>query len=923
MPAGIQKFWPSGYTSDLHDEYLSDHYFTFVGACSRFPRYKNKRCTDPQVKLFLDAEGVEIPGDWGIPTPNPDAAFKSLGKYGKPTVNMSDKDVILLNKAFSMMVDHFYPYMGESDVLSLEESISRLDLSTTCGAPFNTVYKTKRDLMLDDDIRLWLEEDWERLAEDPLYTMIFSSSLKEELRTALKIEQNSIRTFCAGAADATIQGNRLFVDQNERMYNSHLKSASVIGMSPLKGNWDMLYRKLNVFKNGYALDESQYDSSLREFLMWGCAKFRYMCLASKWQTPAMLRRVKTYYRNLINTLILTAEGILVMKKLGNPSGSVNTVTDNTLILYWIMSFAWLKTVPESMASLACFEDSTAKALLGDDNTWTVSDVAHEFYNGPSVINAWKLLGITTTTDCLEPRPARDLDFLSAFTIFHKGRAVPLYSRNKLMQSLMFATKEHLSPITTLTRACCLMQIGWTDIAFRRYVRELVDFLMVRYDRILLNDSDWIIAKSNIKPDAFYSQLVHGETLIYPQGFYQEHGERLIKPDNTNIIAMSHKTIAQKQQKRKDVSRGIQRTQGPKKGTSTGRKAVTTTRVRNTELGVIYNAPDCALHYMGTVVDPFDSQVGACVPADLFPLPSMKTKTFKRLTMVVGTNGIGYATACPVGINDGAVIQVTTATSVGASTTIFSAFTNLLTGNLTQNPYNTAQFGSGNVQYRLVGCGLRIKYIGRMLDRNGVCLAYEDPDHLDVRARSYDAINGSVASDIVRVGDARWDQSVCYSGPVTPSEVEFVTGGYYCPGDCPMVIAVSGIAGDQYEVEYYQHTEFIGSVVSGKTKSHADGPAFGKSLEAIKGLAATKPIEPSMLGSVWSSFKNAMSKSLPSIVETIGGAAMLAARQPRGLAMIAHGGGSIIAKMLGGGVPAHSQQQTLRITNGGPIVQEIQ
>jgi len=238
--------------------------------------------------------------------------------------------------------------------------------------------------------------------------------------------------------------------------------------------------------------------------------------------------------------------------------------------------------------------------------------------------------------------------------------------------------------------------------------------------------------------------------------------------------------------------------------------------------------------------------------------------------------------------------------------------------MTQMPYASTSLTGATVQYRVVAAGLRIKYIGKLMDRNGVCLSYEDPDHLDARIRSYDTLNGSTGSDLVRVGDFRWDQTVCYSGPVTPSEVEFVSSGYYCPGNCPIVIAVSGLPGDKYEVEYYQHTEFIGSVVPGKTKSHADGAAFGKALEAIKGAAAIKPVEPSMLTSIWNGFKSIVSKSLPSIVETVGGIAMLAARNPRGVGLIAHGGGDIMSKLLAGGAQNHNK----KLSNVGPIVREI-
>jgi hypothetical protein len=532
VPNGRPKFWGNGTLSEDHQKYIKDDFFEFVGSCNRFPMYKNKRGVDPQVKIFLDQENIEIEPSWNLPVPNQDAAYKSLSKYGKSTPLMDPEMVGKLNLAWLWMTRQFYPYMKNARVVSLSEAIQRLDMSTSSGCPFNELYVTKRELFENDpNICEWLEEDWELLAVDQNWTTIFSSSLKEELRTAEKIAENSIRTFAAGATDATIHGNRLFVDMNEKLYASHLQSASTVGMSPLKGNWDKLYHKLSIFDNGYALDESQYDSSLRAFLMWGCAKFRYQCLRDEDRTPANLARIQTYYRNLVNTLLLTPEGLLILKKLGNPSGSVDTVSDNTLILYWLLAYAWIVNAPEEYNNYSAFEDNTAKALLGDDNTWTVSDDAHVFYNAVSVIESWKPVGIITTTDSLVSRPADELDFLSAHTVFLGDIAVPLYDRNKLMQSLLFAPQKHITPETTLQRVTNLLQIGWTDIPFRKFCNAIIDWLLEEYDHVLKDDARWIMAKAGIKTDDEYYTLFTGRRMVMqPQSILSGSVERSETPD---------------------------------------------------------------------------------------------------------------------------------------------------------------------------------------------------------------------------------------------------------------------------------------------------------------------------------------------------------------------------------------------------------
>jgi len=530
---GAPVFYREAAITDQHEQWLSEDYFCVVCQMRRNPRYTNKRIMDPQLKCFVDEQGYEVSPEWGLPVPNADASYKSLAKYGKAILPLTVEHVKAMNKAWEYTMRHFGLYMSNSRVLSYQEAKEHFDMSTSSGAPFNVHYPLKKDLFeKDPDIDAWLEQDFERMGIDPYWTCLYTNSLKEELRTAEKIGENSIRTFLSGGVDAVAHGTRLFVDMNEKMYASHLQSASVVGMSPYKGNWDRLYQKLKVFRKGYALDESQYDSSLRSYMMWGCAKFRWSMLRTEDRTKENWQRITTYYRNLINSLVICPDGVIIMKKTGNPSGSVNTITDNTLILYTLLAYSWIMLVPKELNSYEAFEMHTAKALVGDDNTWTVSDEAHPFFNARTVIEQWKVLGVTTTTDSLEPRTAKELDFLSAHTVFLKGLAVPLYARDKLMNSCLFAPREHITPSTTLERVAALLSVGWTDLPFRTFCREVIDWLLYKYDHILADDPKWILAKCQIQTDESYERLFLGKAFILSPQSMSGTRVKLIQPDKS-------------------------------------------------------------------------------------------------------------------------------------------------------------------------------------------------------------------------------------------------------------------------------------------------------------------------------------------------------------------------------------------------------
>lgn len=560
---GASVFSETMYISEMHDKHLPEYYFPTVMQVNTFPRYRNQRGVDPQVRMYLDQTKTDLETNWGLPVPNAEAAYISMGKYAKDILPMTPIQVKSMNMAWDWTERQFAPYMKNAQIRSLEEAVGHLDMSTSSGFPFNTKYPKKKDLFEQmPTIMQWLEEDWSTLATDPDWTSVFKNSLKEELRTAEKLAANSIRTFTAAAVDASVHGNRLFGDMNDKMNNSFLKTASCIGMSPLKGNWDRLYKKLKRFRFGYALDESQYDSSLRAYMMWGCAQLRYKMLADEFRTPGNLQRIQTYYRNLINTLIISPEGVLVMKLTGNPSGSPNTINDNTLILYCLMAYAWIRTSPENEKSYTDFELNTSKCLVGDDNTWTVSDEAHEFYNARSVIAEWKIIGVTTTTDSLEPRAPKDLDFLSAKTVFYKGLAIPVYERSKLMTSLLHAKLLHLTPAKSLERAGGLMINGWSDLPMRKFTRNFVDWLIETYDEVCAQDPDWIVAKAGIALEGTLEDIYLG-----PQGFMSEPEERLIstiKSNMSNLKIVSPKNKNTRQRRSRGASKGGKVTQKSRK-----------------------------------------------------------------------------------------------------------------------------------------------------------------------------------------------------------------------------------------------------------------------------------------------------------------------------------------------------------------------
>lgn len=291
-----------------------------------------------------------------------------------------------------------------------------------------------------------------------------------------------------------------------------------------------------------------------------------------------------------------------------------------------------------------------------------------------------------------------------------------------------------------------------------------------------------------------------------------------------------------------------------------------TRAVSGSKGVLKIA-ECTAHYLTTIMNPFDSPAGACLPADLFPLPSQKLKVFARGTCVLGTTGYGYCNAALCLSNNTNCSVASTSTSVMTSATLFNAVTNVTAYQFVQLPWSTTDVANDNVEGRGVALGLRVRYAGTEAGRNGTMVFYEDPDHISTGLFSYDLLTARVNAYTCRPpGDGSWE-TVLYSGPVTPSETEFRNvDALTVNGGGVLVCAIKGVAGDTYEFEVFEHIEAIGKACSGKTPSHSDSMNYGKAQETLKNESGIKSLSVRDGPSVISQFVHKVVELAPFVIE---------------------------------------------------------
>lgn len=260
-----------------------------------------------------------------------------------------------------------------------------------------------------------------------------------------------------------------------------------------------------------------------------------------------------------------------------------------------------------------------------------------------------------------------------------------------------------------------------------------------------------------------------------------------------------------------------RNRGPKKATAT--RTVPRTIVR-----------DCTRNYLQALTDPFGvwgNGTEVCIP-DEWSLPSFKLHTKLRGNVECGTTGFGFITVAPfVGTNASPIISHSDST--------YPANTVALNGSPGVTSVSNGQLPFATVRpFRVVGTGLRVRYIGTELNRNGLVVLQNFPAPGDTPFTMTFQELASRPGAVVHPVDRRW-KSLAFRGS---REAQHDWANQNLPassaGNLSMAIAFSTLASDPglFEYEYVSFYEFVSSndnIVPGVTHSDSD----------IQGIAAIR------------------------------------------------------------------------------------
>lgn len=267
---------------------------------------------------------------------------------------------------------------------------------------------------------------------------------------------------------------------------------------------------------------------------------------------------------------------------------------------------------------------------------------------------------------------------------------------------------------------------------------------------------------------------------------------------------------------------------------------------------VHMAP-CTRMYTKALVNPFAVQGHPCIP-DNIVLPSHKFTTKCRGVFSAGTGGVGWVVVDPFqmaayggffdggqssSVLGGAVYYTDstyTRTDLSISHGVSGAWV-LYTGVQVANsnsmfPYNSyLSTNQGHFQFRLVGCGLRVKYIGSNLYNAGRLVIFRNQGNTSIGVNSaYVAADFLQDNYTVMTTVTRSDKYVYYV-PDDPTFLAYNAGDNYMPNllvnnprHFSMGVYIDGGASapnnQSWEFEVVAHFEQVGQGLT-LTKSEGD------------------------------------------------------------------------------------------------------
>lgn len=459
---------------------------------------------DELIRFVQSQPGWDIPSDYILSKMDHMKLEKDFEKNRKSKIWCPNAEALdRAKQAFHKIL--FYRMAKSSKTMTFYEALAKVELSTSPGYPWNLKFKTKRDILSAHAGHLKELVDKIGAGEN---VIVYSQA-------APKIEILSVEKYCIKGKQRTFQSScvlqyivalMLFSNQNDTLNDCAASTEWLnTGYTPFYGGANLLARLLlRRMKDGRTLLDM-----LREKFIGLDIKAMEACLSPelfnilyelRWEALDIDRDWYLYYKNLFNwylrniiySLIIDPQGILNLINGVNPSGQLNTLTDNCLALLFAFLYCIAKETTTVEQIIDAYNELPGK-IMGDDSIMVDEPLTRSF-----LFHSWEI-GFESTME--GEGNILEVPFLSAnFSWDHEHHMfVNKPNYNKLLASILFYFKKK-SWRLTYAKLCAALMLVWPFPEWRMQIQTMLNYVVTNYDIEMRNEKqiDDLIKYDQIK-----------------------------------------------------------------------------------------------------------------------------------------------------------------------------------------------------------------------------------------------------------------------------------------------------------------------------------------------------------------------------------------------------------------------------------------
>lgn len=440
-----------------------------------------------------------------------EAAYKNKNRYSRNLY--PEQQCAQYHQQFKRALEatkkRFQIALAGAQVMSPEAVVSELDMQKSCGSPWREIFHTKKEFFDSNFVGRPVGFDpWTVISqfdksldnENTAFYTFWLDKLKDEIRTNEKVAENKIRTFNCAPIEVVVAMNELCLEMNQFLYmeGEKLTNWSTVGMTKYLGTWDRMIKKhLAIGQcNSFSSDGGQWDSRMSAFLLWAVCEMR--CHWGDYSEVSR-GRLRMLYRLLISRVVHGEWGDLIWLFIGNPSGSSNTITDNTLGHAFLWNLTWFilrevenqrlrdagKSIDDQIPPTQSYQDKNfCLSLCGDDSLFTISDRILSWFNATRIMQTMASWGTIQEIESLEPKPANECVYTSNTSELLSDQWLPCPDFDRVLGGAVEAGKAHPSciggrmeltdPRWTLLRLYAIRIESWGSSRCRRFFKDLIE-----------------------------------------------------------------------------------------------------------------------------------------------------------------------------------------------------------------------------------------------------------------------------------------------------------------------------------------------------------------------------------------------------------------------------------------------------------------